>query len=224
MATMQFWAADFEHFPSFRRWAKATDNEVPATIDTGSLNVNPMTLHPTRGFNWVHNCWFKSYGGHVFVIPNVPTDLIKIRLRVPPPTRPLDEIGCVVMPSELQDYLAAQRIGWGWVLNQPVTMSHQFFEPAPGFGQMMRWVQNGPIVKMLPARFFGEVHTMANYIDEIKKYADHCGMASTRRWKLWQLEQAAYMGYIKFDETRKDEDTGRDIYYFRSTHPKFKVK
>lgn len=223
MAAMQFWAADFEHMPSFLRWAKATDNEVPETINTNSLSVQAMEMHRTVGFHWVHTCWFKSYGGHVFCIPNVPVDLIQVKLRALP-NKPLEVVGRVAAPALLQDYLAERHMDWGWVLHQPVTMSQAFFEPAQSFGQMVRWVQNGPIVKLLPAKFFEEMHSMADYIKEIKQYADHCGMVSTRRWKLWQLEQAAYLGYIKFDEMRKDEDTGREIYYFTSTHPKYAVK
>jgi hypothetical protein len=213
-----FWQATFEDIDSFYRWADATDNLPSETVSTETMMVRP----PDR---WGYDLWFKGVAGGVFLIPNVPFDLI----RVTPATNQLSQVPIhlhprwlyqLEYPGALEAELAAFGIDWKLRRHQPFWAGVAFWSTETG--DLMRWVQHGPIVRRVRANHFREEADTVTYLEQIKAYADEVGTVSTKRWRLWQLEQAGYMGYIVFDKMVKDPETKADVYYFVSTHPKFK--
>jgi hypothetical protein len=215
------WAATFDDRDSFLYWAAATDNTIPEFVIEETMMVKPPHQHGDR---WYYEAWFKGGTSGVFIIPRIPFDLI----RVVPVAAQLARVKRHLLPLNLYRFrypgameaeLAAFGIQWNLHLRQPFRASVPFWEESAN--DLMRWVQHGPILRQVRAAHFVEEADTVTYLEEIKAYADHVGTVNTKRWRLWQLEQAAYQGYITFHKMERDEASKRDIYYFKSTHPKF---
>lgn len=214
------WAAKFDHPEAFARWAWATDNAIPHSVVEDSLVVEPPY---NGGSQWSYTAYFRGVGGGLFAIPHVPFDHIRAGSRYHKQLwshlRP-SQIQLLVKPDEMAADLAKHRLDWHLEMDEPFYVGVPYYDPAVQY--LMRRVQHGPTILPVRDYYFKEQAAMETYLQEIKKWSDETGTASTRRWRLWQLETAAQLGYIEFDVVRKDPETNRDVYYFTSTHPKFK--